>query len=123
MSGKLINREFFKDKSMVALVSLLFISMATVVVRVLVSVKHYDYKITVRYTQYGADSYQLGNWYSLYELVAFAVLTTFAAIFLASRLQANHRHIAITYLLLQFIVMVFLFMVSNALLSTPSVSS
>src|SRR5690606_37281182 len=96
MSNKLINREFFKDKPLVALSGLLVVTASASIARVLLSVRQYDYKITVRYTQYGADSYQLGNWYELYELVAFAVLSTLVAIFLASRLQLNQRHFAIT---------------------------
>lgn len=123
MSTTLINRDFFKDKPMVALSSALLVSAIIVIARVMFSLRQYDYKITVRYTQYGADSYQLGNWYTLYELVAFAILSTLTAIFIASRLQVNQRHFAITYLLLQQIVLIFLFMVANALLGTPSVSS
>lgn len=123
MSGKLINRDFFKDKPLVALCGLLLVSTAAVVARVLISVRQYDYKITVRYTQYGADSYQLGNWYSLYELIAFAVLSTLTAIFLASRLQANLRSFAVVTIVLQQIILIFLFMVANALLGTPSVAS
>lgn len=123
MTGKIINRDFFKDKPLVALASVLAVSAIATIVRVIVSVRQYDYKITVRYTQYGADSYQLGNWYTLYELVAFAVLSTVTAILIASRLYATQRHFAVTVLLLQQVVLIFLFMVANALLGTSSVSS
>lgn len=99
------------------------LAMLASILRVLLTVRQYDFKITVRFTQYGIDSFQRGDWYNLYELALFAGVAGLLAIALALRLHENNRNLAIAVLWMQLIVFFFLFFVTGALLNTPSVTS
>ena len=108
------------------MLTLSFLSIALALVnifRVLFSVKQYDFKIAVRYTQYGADSFILGDWYSLYDMAIFAFVTTVIALLLSMKLHPLHKPVAIGILVLQLILMIMLFIIGHAILSRPPVAS
>lgn len=123
MLASVFRREFFADRSMMIFSGLISIALLAIVFRVLSTVKQYDFKIAVRYTQYGIDPFPLGDWYSLYDMAAFAVVSSVVVLLIAMRLHAAQRSLAVIVLGLHLVVMVFLVIVSNAILSTTVTSS
>lgn len=123
MLEKYFRKEVLSDKPMLALL-IANVSVAVIsIVRVVLSVQQYDFKITVRYTQYGSNSFQLGDWYALYDMALFAGFVTIITTAIALRLHSENRNLALVLLSLQMIVMLFLAFVSGALLDIPSVTS
>ena len=61
MLSKFFNKEFFDDRPLLIISGLALLSMGITILRVMTSVRAFDYKIAVGYTQYGADSFTLGE--------------------------------------------------------------
>lgn len=123
MLSNLFSKDYFDDRPLFVLSGLAVFSMLVTVFRVLTTVQQYDYRIAVGYTQYGADSFKLGEWYTLYEFAVFAVISTIAAIFISAKVFKIGRQLAYGTIVLQHVVLLFLFLVSNALLSASSIAS
>lgn len=123
MLEKLFPKEYFKERRLLLLAGTLIPVMLVIVLRVLVEVRQYDYKVTVRYTQYGADSFVLGEWYTLYEPAFFALITTLTSLLLSLRLYKLDVKLSYLVLVLQYIILLFLFIVSGALLGASSIVS
>ena len=123
MLSKVFSKEFFSERALLLLAGLALVSMSVTVFRVVTTVRSYDFKVATGYTQYGADSFQLGEWYSLYEFAIFGVISTVAAILISARLLKIDRALAYTALILQQAILVFLFIVSSALLSASGVAA
>ena len=123
MLSKIFSKEYFDERPLLLLTGMALVTMAVTVFRVLTTVRQYDFRIATSYTQYGADSFDLGEWYQLYEFAAFGVITTLAAVFISARLLKIDRSLAYSVVILQHIVLVFLFIVSNALLSTSGAAA
>lgn len=123
MPKKLFSREYFQDRQLLLLSSIALTAMVAIVVRVLVSVKPYDYKVAVGYTQYGADSLSLGEWYALYETAIFAFITTVIVLLLSTRVYTVDKYLSYGIVALQLIVLMFTLVVSNALIGASSIVS
>ncbi len=93
------------------------------VARVLLGVKSYNYKVTIGYTQYGADSFILGEWYTLYEPAVFSFITTVIVVLLSFRLYKIDRNLSFLVLGLQLVVQLFLYIVAASLLDAASIVS
>lgn len=123
MLTKFIHKEYFQDRWMSILAGSSLIFGILGVARVLLNVKLYEFKITVRYTQYGPDPFKLGDWYSLYDLAFFISITTIVALALSMRLFKLNRTLALTVLIFHHIIILFFFLVANAILGIPPVTS
>ncbi len=123
MLNKIFSKEYFSERPLLVLSGLALASMSFTVFRVLTTVRQYDFKIATNYTQYGADSFELGEWYTLYEFAAFGAITTVAAIFISARLLKFDRNLSYVVVLLQHIVLAFLLVVSNALLNASGIAA
>jgi len=121
---KLIYKELFQDRALVSLIGAGTVLAVVAVIRVLLGIQHYDIDIPVRYTQFGGvDSYISGDWYTHYEFVAFAVLTLLANSYLALRIYRHRRWISISILSLQIVILIFLLVISGAIIDTLPVAA
>ncbi len=119
---RLFSREFIKDRFSLLLMAFGFIFALINILHVVLRVEQRDFDIPVRYTQYGTSQIILGDWYTLYSLALFAVVATVVNFVLALRLHSSRRQLAIAILIGQILIMVFLFLVSGAILGLPAVS-
>jgi hypothetical protein len=123
MIEKVFPKEYFKERRLFGLsVAMLIVTLITVL-RVLLQVKQYDYKVTVRYTQYGADSFELGEWYTLYEPALFAIVTTVVALLISFRLFHVDKSLSYVVVTLQLVALGYLFVVAGALLGASSIAT
>ena len=99
------------------------LSMVIIVLRMLISVHRYNYKVATGYTQYGVDSFIKGEWYSLYEPAIFAVITTVAAILISARIYKIDKSLAYTTIALHNIVLLFLIIFLGALLGVSAIAT
>ena len=123
MMNKFFSKEFFSERALVLLAGLAILSMSVTVFRVLTTVRSVDSKIATGYTQYGADTLLRGEWYTLYEFAVFAVLSTLGAILISARLLKIDKPLSYITLVLQHIVLIFLFIVSGALLNVFGIAT
>jgi hypothetical protein len=123
MLSKLFSKDYVNDRPLLVLASVLVVSTLGLILRVILSVEQYDFKVAVSYTQYGADSFVLGDWYSLYGFAVFAFISTIAAVAISGRLHRQDRGLSYVVLSLQLIVLVFLALITNALLNASSIVS
>ncbi len=123
MLSKLFSKEYFRERALMVLTLMAIVSMAVTLFRVVTTVRPFSYKILTSYTQYGPDTFESAEWYTLYEFAAFALITTLGAIFISARLFRVDKPLSYTVIILQHVVLVFLFIVSNALLIASGVAS
>jgi len=123
MLNKLFSREFFSERPLMIANGLALLSMTITVLRVLTTVRQHNSKVGVSYTEYGADTLRLGEWYTLYEFAIFALISTLAAVFISARMCKVDKPLSYTVIILQHVVLVFLFIVSGALLSASNVAA
>lgn len=123
MLNKIFSKDYFSERALLFLTGTALLIASGITFQVMTTVKQYDYKIATGYTQYGADSFKLGEWYSLYEFAAFAVITTVAAVFISAKVLKLDRSLAYAAIILQHVVLVFLFVVSSALLGASSIAT
>ncbi len=120
---RLVSREFIKDRYSLMLISIGLILAAVNILHVILRVEQKDFDIPVRYTQYGASPIVLGDWYTLYEFALFAIVATAINVVIALKLhKSSRRNLATSVLIGQIIIMIFLFLVSRAVLGFPAVS-
>jgi len=119
---RLISREFIKDRFALLLMAFGLLLAVINTLNVFFRVESRDFDIPVRYTQYGNSPIVLGDWYNLYALALFAVVATTVNFVIALELHKNRRQLTIAMLIGQILVMVFLFLVSSAILGLPAVS-
>jgi hypothetical protein len=117
-----VSKDFIKDRFSLLLMAL-GVGLAVInVINVVLRVEPRDFDIPVRYTQYGSSPIVLGDWYNLYSLALFAVVATVSNVVIALKLHKNRRQLTVAVLVGQILVMVFLLLVSGALLGLPAVS-
>lgn len=107
---------FIKDRAMLLLVaidSLLIVSIVTVV---LARLRSHDFKVPVQYVVNDGSVLQVSQWFTLYSLAVFAVLTGVATFILAQRLHKSERNYAIIALIIFGVSAVFGLLTTNALL-------
>jgi hypothetical protein len=119
---RLISREFIKDRFALLLMAFGLLLALVNILNVFLRVEQRDFDIPVRYTQYGSSPIVLGDWYNLYALAFFAIVATTVNFVLALRLHKNRRQLTIALLIGQLLIMIFLFLVSGAILGLPAVS-
>ena len=119
----IVYKELFKDRPLVVLMIGGVVLMLVTVVRVLLSIKHYDIHIPVRYTQFGqVDSYISGDWYSHYGFAVFAVVILAVNTLIALRIYRHRRWVSLAVLSAQLVVFFFLIVVSGAIINTLPVA-
>lgn len=123
MLEKIFPKEYFEDRRVMLLAAAVAGMSLITVARVLLGVKSYNYKVTIGYTQYGADSFILGEWYTLYEPAVFSFITTVIVVLLSFRLYKIDRNLSFLVLGLQLVVQLFLYIVAASLLDAASIVS
>ena len=123
MLGNIVKREYFTDRTILLLSGGAIAIALFIILRVLLGVQQFNDKVAVRYTQYGIEQFERGNWFTSWDMAFFALVTTIAALFIAMRLHASKRPISLTVLSLQIITMIFLVLVSHAILSLSPATS
>ena len=121
MLDKLFPKEYFQDRRLMLLATVMVVTAVIIIVRVLLAVRSYDYKVTIGYTQYGADSFELGDWYTLYEPAVFTLITSVTALLMSFRLYRISAYLSFLMISLQLIVQFFVFIVASALLDASSI--
>ena len=123
MLEKIFPKEYFQDRKLLGFSGFMVLMAIVTIARVLIGVRQYDRKVTVGYTQYGADTFQLGEWTTLYEPAIFAFITAATALFVSFRLFNVNRRLSYMVIALQVVVLGFLFVVASALISSASIAS
>ncbi len=123
MLDKLFPKEYFKDRLLMLLSGATLVTAVFIVIRILVTVRNYDFKITTGYTQYGADTFIRGEWYELYEPAIFAVITTVIVLMLSLRVYKLNRNLSYGIVSLQLVLLGFLMLVTNAILGSSTIVS
>ena len=122
MFGNLVRREFFQDRPVLVMTGVLIVSALYIIGQTLLNVEAFDYKVAVRYTEIGPDSFPLGDWFAQAEPAIFAGIMTLLAILISARLHHTNRSLSFTVLVLQQLVLIFLFFVVTALFNTPQLA-
>ncbi len=123
MLNKIFSKEYFSERPLMLLTGLALATMSITIFRVMTTVRSFDYLIATSYTQYGPDTFDTGEWYTLYEFAAFGFISTVAAILISARLFKIDIPLSYGVMILQHIILIFLFIVSNALLNASGVAS
>jgi len=112
--------QFTKDKPIIVLVvvnaALSFITL----VATFILLKSHDFKVPVQYIKNDGSVLQTSNWYTLYSLPFFSLLSLGAMIFIAHRLHKGNRLFAIGALAVYVIVSVVTLITTFDLLSLVS---
>ena len=116
MFKNLIHRDYFRDRTVVLLGVIAAVLTLVNIFFVIFKVRSHDFEVPVRYTEYGPDQLLLGEWYTLYELVLFNLVTMAANVLVSARLHLMRRYMSIALLGLNLVVIVYLFFVTQALL-------
>jgi hypothetical protein len=120
---KIINKELFKDRLLITLIGGNVVLGLITIIRVLISVTRYDIDIPVRYTQFGGvDSYVAGDWFTHYNFAIFTVVILVVNTLIALRIYRHRRWVSIGVLSMQVFVLVFLVVVSGAIINTLPVA-
>lgn len=82
-----------------------------------VSVKSQEIKVPVRYSGYDASLSDKGHWFSLLSLLIFGIVVFVVNIAISIKVYKLRKTISIWMLTLNIIIMVFLILVSRALLN------
>lgn len=109
--------QFTKDRPMLLLTILVGLLASLNVLLTFIRLRSHDFKVPVQYIAYDGSVIQTANWYSLYSLALFAILSAVAAIFLAHRLHSSNRMFAGGLLIAQTLLAVVTLLVTNSLLS------
>jgi len=107
---------FVKDRVMLLLSGLNTVLVGLIVLSVFLRLRSHDFKVPVQYVVNDGSVLQTSQWYSLYSLAFFAVLSGVGVIILAQRLHKSERNYAKVALIIFAIGAVFGLFVSNALL-------
>jgi hypothetical protein len=120
---KMITKELFQDRLLITLIGGNFILGIFAIIRVLVSTTKYDIDIPVRYTQFGGvDSYVAGDWFTHYNFVVFTVVILLVNTLIALRIYRHRRWVSISILTMQSFVLIFLVVISWAIINTLPVA-
>lgn len=115
MSKTLEPIPFVKDRFVLLLGAVDVAVMLSVALSVILRLRSHDFKIPVQYVVNGSVL-QTSQWFSLYSIVIFVVLSGIGTIILAQRMHKSERNYALIALLLFAIFGIFGLFITNALL-------
>ncbi len=107
---------FIKDRAMLLLLTIDSLLVLSIVGVVIARLRSHDFKVPVQYVVNDGSVLQVSEWYTLYSLAAFAVLTGVATFILAQRLHKSERNYAMIALIVFGVSAVFGLLTTNALL-------
>lgn len=115
-----LDAPFFKDRPILLLLIgnglLAFATVASVFVRLRSS----DFKVPVQYVVNDGSVLQTSQWFTLYSIALFSVLSAVATVVLAQRLHRGERNYAQVVLIVYAVISVFGLLATNALLGLVS---
>lgn len=118
---KIVQQQTFsKDKSVLSLAALSVVMTVSTVLLSIVLLRSHDFKVPVQYVVNDGSVLQTSNWYTLYSLPLFAVVSVAVIIFLAQRLYRTNRIFSIGVLAAYGLVSTVGFLVTFALLNLVS---
>ena len=107
---------FIKDKAILLFVAIDSLLVLSIVGVVLLRLRSHDFKVPVQYVVNDGSVLQVSQWFTLYSLAAFALLSGVATIVLAQRLHKSERNYSLVALIVFAVSAVFGLLVTNALL-------
>ncbi len=111
-----IHVKFTKDKPVILLALLGSVLAFANIVTVFARLRASDFKVPVQYIANDGSVLQSANWYSLYSLALFSVLSVGVTIFIAHRIHRGNRLFAIGILIVYVVTASVSLLVTNALL-------
>lgn len=116
MSKTLEPVPFIKDRLMLLLLTVDSLLILSIVGVVLARLRSHDFKVPVQYVVNDGTVLQVSQWFTLYSLAIFAVLTGVATFILAQKLHKSERNYAAVALIMFAVSAVFGLLTTNALL-------
>lgn len=116
MEKNTLELKFTKDKPIMILAVTSSVISVLTFLSVIIRLRSNDFKVPVQYVVHDGAVLQTSNWFSLYSLALFSVLTCGAIIFLAHRLYKGNRVFAVGVLAVYTVISVITLFVTNALL-------
>ncbi len=116
MSKTLEPIPFVKDRFVLLLGTVDVAIVALMSLSVILRLRSHDFKIPVQYVVNDGSVLQTSQWFSLYSIVIFVVLSGAGKIILAQRIHKSERNYALVALLLFAIFGIFGLLITNALL-------
>lgn len=107
---------FIKDRVILLLLSVDSLLVVSSVLLVFARLRSHDFKVPVQYVVNDGSVLQTSQWYSLYSIALFAILSGVGTVILAQRLHKSERNYAIVALILFAITALFGILTTNALL-------
>lgn len=117
MLKKFFTQSFFKDSQAVALLAIGFLLLLFHGIDFALNIQSQEIKVPVRYSGYDESLSDKGHWLSLLTLVAFGITAFAVNTAIAIKVYFLRRSLAISLLMMNVVVMVFLVLVSRALLN------
>lgn len=114
MLKNLVTKAYFEDRLLTVMSGVSLMLGLFNIFNVVLRVEQFDFKITV---QYFIDDLVLGEWWGLYKFALFAAVSTVLSLIISFRLFLQKRSLSITVLVMHQIVMIYLILVSNAILA------
>jgi len=111
---------FSKDRPVMVLAILGSLLAFLNVVLTVARLRSNDFKVPVQYVVHDGSVLQTANWYTLYSLALFSILSAVAVVFLAHRIHKGSRLFAAGTLVVYVVVGVVTLLATNALLSLVS---
>jgi hypothetical protein len=116
MEKNILDLRFTKDKPVMVLAVISGMLAFLNVILTFARLRSNDFKVPVQYVVHDGSVLQTSNWYSLYSLALFSVLSAGAMIFLAHRLHKANRLFAAATLAVYIVIGLVTLLATNALL-------
>lgn len=112
-------QEFFKDRPALLVAALAVVGMLVNTISVLARLRSHTFKVPIQYSTLDGSVIQ-ADWFHLYGIAVFTLVTGIMTIVIAYRLHKGNRWYAIATLLIYLIVATLSFLSINALLGFVS---
>ncbi len=117
MLKKFFSQSFFKDPQATILLVTGFLLLLIHSIDFTFNIQSQEIKVPIRYSGYNESLSDKGHWLSLLALLVFGIATFVVNATIAIKIYRLRRSLAITLLMLNVVIMVFLIFVSRALLN------
>lgn len=117
MIKKYFSQPFFKDPQATILLVAGFLLLLVHSVDFTLNIQSQEIKVPIRYSGYNESLSDKGHWLSLLALMVFGIVTFIVNAAIAIKVYRLRRALALALLLLNVVIMVFLILVSRALIN------
>ncbi len=117
MIKKFFSQPFFRDSQATILLVAGFLLVLIHTFDFALNIQSQEIKVPIRYSGYNESLSDKGSWLSLFALVVFGIATVVINGAIAIKVYHLRRSLAIALLVLNVVIMVFLILVSRALLN------